>query len=267
MSAHQPRKRFGQHFLIDQHIVEQIIQLINPQPGQHLIEIGPGRGVLTRELLKYDIELTAIEIDRDLIGSLNSEFGQQRGFRLLEADALSVDFKSLARPSGSHVVGNLPYNISTPILLHLFQRLDNISQMTFMLQKEFIARMCSEAGNRDFGRLSILTQTHCLAEEILEVPAAAFLPPPRVESAVVRLSPLANQLDEKLKHTLATVTQRAFSQRRKMLKRSLRDLCPEQTLLQLGINPLARPQEVEIDTYIRLAKALMAEKVNATREV
>ena len=251
---HKPRKRFGQHFLVDPFIIEQIIDLIDPRPNQHFIEIGPGEGVLTKELLARGAQLTAIEIDRDLVNGLQQSYGDLPNFGLISADALETNLTSIAGDHKVRVVGNLPYNISTPLLNHLFSQLDCVCEMTFMLQKEVVARMCGSPGTRDFGRLSIHTQTHCEVQEILHVPPSAFSPPPKVESAVVRLIPHPERLNVKHQEILGLISRQAFAQRRKMIKSSLREVCSEETLIAHNIAPNSRPDTVAVETFVALAK-------------
>jgi 16S rRNA (adenine1518-N6/adenine1519-N6)-dimethyltransferase len=251
---HKPRKRFGQHFLVDPFIIERIIDLIGPQAGQHFVEIGPGQGVLTKELLARGVQLTAIEIDRDLVDGLQQTYGDLANFRVISADALETKLASITGPQKVHVVGNLPYNISTPLLNHLFSQLDNVREMTFMLQKEVVARMCAGPGTGDFGRLSIHTQTHCEVEEILHVPPSAFSPPPKVDSAIVRLVPRQDRLPPKQQEILSHISRHAFAQRRKMIKTSLREVCSQEVLLAHNIDPSARPDTLSVETFVALAK-------------
>lgn len=254
---HQPRKRFGQHFLADALIIERMIDMIDPTKDKHFVEIGPGQGVLTAQLLARGARVTAIEIDRDLVALLDKNYGSDPKFSVVCADALKTDLASLLGEQKAYVVGNLPYNISTPLLNHLFSQIGHVIEMNFMLQKEVVARMCATHGGSDFGRLSIHTQIHCQATKTLHVPPEAFSPPPKVDSAVVRLTPHLHQLTSKHRSVLGQLTQRAFSQRRKMIKTSLRDTCSEEELKSHDIEPNSRPDTVAISTYVALAKYIL----------
>lgn len=254
--AHQPRKRFGQHFLVDQFIIERLIDLISPSEGKHFIEIGPGQGVLTQQLLARGARVSAIEIDRDLVALLEKKYGNNPKFSVLSADVMKTDITSLVENEKVCVVGNLPYNISTPLLNHLFLQLDSVVEMNFMLQKEVVARMCALPGSGDYGRLSVHTQTHCRTAEILHVPPTAFSPPPKVDSAVVNLIPHEHQLSKPHRLALANLTQHAFAQRRKMIKSSLSKVCSQEDLMKHGIDPTSRPDLVSVDTFVSLAKHL-----------
>jgi 16S rRNA (adenine1518-N6/adenine1519-N6)-dimethyltransferase len=218
MTSHIPRKRFGQHFLTDRFVIEAIVDLIAPQPGETLVEIGPGLGAMTLPLLARHQPLTVIELDRDLAARLRA-----RGdIEVIESDVLKVDFNALAEAKGAklRVVGNLPYNISTPILFHLLGAVDRVVDQHFMLQKEVVDRMAASPGSKDYGRLSVMLQWRYDIESVLDVPPESFDPPPRVDSAIVRMQPLAPPpgLDPVLLGSLVTS---AFSQRRKLLRHSL----------------------------------------------
>ena len=215
---HIPRKRFGQHFLADGSVIEAIVRAIDPRPGQPLVEIGPGLGALTRPLLARCEALTVIELDRDLAARLR----KQPGLSVIESDVLKVDFAELARALGSRlrVVGNLPYNISTPILFHLLGAVEHVQDQHFMLQKEVVDRMAAAPGSKDYGRLSVMLQWRYEIEPVLEVPPEAFDPPPRVDSAVVRMQPWP-AIDPMDRDLLEELVACAFSQRRKLLRHSL----------------------------------------------
>ncbi len=216
--SHIARKRFGQHFLVDGAVIDGIVAAIRPQPGQALVEIGPGLGALTQPLLERASQLTVIELDRDLAARL------RRDSRLdvVEADVLRVDFTALSQRLGAplRVVGNLPYNISTPILFHLLDAVSVIVDQHFMLQKEVVERMAATPGHKDFGRLSVMLQWRYDIESVIDVPPESFDPPPRVDSAVVRMQPLPQvpDVDPALLSALVTA---AFSQRRKLLRHPL----------------------------------------------
>jgi len=213
--SHIPRKRFGQHFLSDAAMVEAIVDTIDPQPGQALIEIGPGLGAMTDPLVARAGKLTVIELDRDLAARLR----RRPELEVIESDVLKVDFAALAatRAQPLRVVGNLPYNISTPILFHLLDVVDHVVDQHFMLQKEVVDRMAAAPGSKDFGRLSVMLQWRYRVESVLDVPPECFDPPPRVDSAIVRMTPLPapEGVDAALLGELVTT---AFSQRRKVLR-------------------------------------------------
>lgn len=251
---HTPRKRFGQHFLHDPYVLSRIIASIAPQPGDALVEIGPGDGALTRPLLDCVPQLTAIEIDRDLAAALAAQFPSER-LNLIVADALDFDFGVL--PSSLRVVGNLPYNVSTPLLFHLAGFVGRIRDMHFMLQLEVVDRMAASHSTPAYGRLSVMLQRRFLVQRLFRVPPGAFRPPPKVESAIVRLTPLPSAqivtVDEKL---FALVVTRAFSARRKTLRNALSPLIDAASLSALGIDPGLRPENVSPLDYIRIAIAI-----------
>lgn len=249
--AHTPRKRFGQHFLHDPYVLSRIVASIAPQAGDTLVEIGAGEGALTRPLLECVPQLTAIEIDRDLAAALAAEFPPER-LNLIVADALDFDFDAL--PSGLRVVGNLPYNVSTPLLFHLAEFAGRIRDMHFMLQLEVVDRMAARHSTPAYGRLSVMLQRRFVVQRLFRVPPGAFRPPPKVESAIVRLTPRlpgdVAVVDEKL---FATVVTRAFGARRKTLRNALASLIDAAGLATLGIDPGLRPENVSPADYIRIA--------------
>jgi 16S rRNA (adenine1518-N6/adenine1519-N6)-dimethyltransferase len=254
MAQHIPRKRFGQHFLVDQALIEAIVREVAPRPGEALVEIGPGLGALTQPLLERCGALTVIELDRDLA----ARWRQRQGVTVVESDVLKVDLGDLADSAGQQLrlVGNLPYNISTPILFHLLPIAGRVRDQHFMLQKEVVDRMAAAPGGKDFGRLSVMLQWRYDIESVLEVPPEAFDPPPRVDSAVVRMLPLAQPpaLDEALLSELVTV---AFSQRRKLLRHSLGRWL-EQRRAAVDFDLHRRAEEVPVAEYVALAQALPA---------
>jgi 16S rRNA (adenine1518-N6/adenine1519-N6)-dimethyltransferase len=249
-SGHQARKRFGQHFLTDDGVIDRIVGAIAPQPGQALIEIGPGLGALTGPLLERCGALTVIELDRDLAARLR----RQARLTVIEADVLTVDFGDLADRAGAklRVVGNLPYNISTPILFHLLGYAPQVLDQHFMLQKEVVARMAAAPGGKDYGRLSVMLQWRYRIESVLDVPPTAFDPPPRVDSAVVRMEPLPLDptIDAQRLGALVTV---AFSQRRKLLRHTLGRWI-EQQGLGGDFDLQRRAEEVPVAEYLALAR-------------
>ena len=249
---HIARKRFGQHVLIDRSVIDAIVDLIDPRPGQALVEIGPGLGAMTDPLVSRCGALTVIELDRDLAQRLR----QRSALNVIEADVLAVDFGALAGVSGQRlrVVGNLPYNISTPILFHLLGAAEQVVDQHFMLQREVVARMAAAPGSKDYGRLSVMLQWRYDIESVLDVSAQAFEPPPRVESAVVRMLPLPvlPAVDTGL---LAELVRVAFSQRRKLLRHTLgRWLEERQFSGQFSLQ--RRAEEVPVDEYLALAETL-----------
>jgi 16S rRNA (adenine1518-N6/adenine1519-N6)-dimethyltransferase len=249
---HQPRKRFGQHFLTDTGVLDSIVAAIDPKPGQALIEIGPGLGALTLPLLERCERLTVIELDRDLAARLR----KNAALDVIEADVLTVDFQAIAgqRETKLRVVGNLPYNISTPILFHLLDAAAQIENQHFMLQREVVQRMAAGPGTKDYGRLSVMLQWRYHIESVLDVPPDAFEPPPRVDSAVVRMLPWPQPAAVD-RATLEALVASAFSQRRKLLRHSLgrwleeRDFGGEFDLQRRG-------EEVPVAEYVALAQAL-----------
>ncbi len=253
---HKARKRFGQNFLHDAHVIDRIIKSIAPKPEHHLIEIGPGRGALTEPLLEaLDGNLDVVELDRDLIPILRAQFFKYDGLNIHEADALQFDFKQLAtddRPL--RLVGNLPYNISTPLMFHLLEYSDIIQDMHFMLQKEVVQRLCAGPGDSAYGRLGIMMQYRCETRYMFTVPPGAFNPPPKVESAIVRLTPRkelpfkANNFD-----TFAKVVKASFAQRRKTLKNNLKGLVDDDGFEQLGIKPSVRAETLSLEIFVKIA--------------
>ncbi|MFM8796901.1 MAG: 16S rRNA (adenine(1518)-N(6)/adenine(1519)-N(6))-dimethyltransferase RsmA [Betaproteobacteria bacterium] len=252
--GHIARKRFGQHFLTDEGVIGDIVQAIAPQPGQALVEIGPGLGALTAPLLHRCKALTVIELDRDLAARLR----KREGLTVLEGDVLSVDFAALADAAGQplRVVGNLPYNISTPILFALLPFAHRIADQHFMLQKEVVDRMAAREKTADYGRLSVMLQWRFTVEPLLEVPPEAFDPPPRVDSTVVRLVPRADvpALDVRLFEVLVQVS---FSQRRKLLRHTLGQWLQAQGYTA-PFDQQRRAEEVPVAEYVQLARAVEA---------
>jgi len=248
---HIARKRFGQHFLTDSAIIHRIVGVIDPRPGDALVEIGPGLGAMTDPLVASSGRLTVIELDRDLAARLR----RRPELEVVEADVLTVDFAALAQQAGRplRVVGNLPYNISTPILFHLLGAVDHVADQHFMLQKEVVQRMAAGPGGKDYGRLSVMLQWRYDIESVLDVPPDAFEPPPRVDSAVVRMLPLpdAPAVDPALLGEIVAV---AFSQRRKLLRHTLGRWL-EQRGAVVGFDVQRRAEEVPVSEYLQLAQA------------
>ena len=248
--THIPRKRFGQHFLVDDGVIDAMVRAIAPRPGEALVEIGPGLGAITQPLLERAGALTVVELDRDLAARLRG----RAGITVVEADVLTVDFAALAQAAGRplRIVGNLPYNISTPILFHLLGASAHVQDQHFMLQKEVVDRMAAAPGSKDYGRLSVMLQWRYRIENVLDVPPEAFDPPPRVDSAVVRMEPLAadDGIDAVVLGELVAV---AFSQRRKILRHTLGRWI-EQHRPGTAFDVQRRAEEVPVAEYLALAR-------------
>ncbi len=251
---HKPRKRFGQNFLHDEHVIHQIVAAIAPQPQQTLVEIGPGQGAITRLLIDACRELHLVEIDRDLVARLHSIFAQYDNLHIHNVDALRIDFCTLSSTQSLRLVGNLPYNISTPLLFHVMENIECIEDMHFMLQREVVERMAAMPGNKDYGRLSIMIQYYCQVEPILEVGPESFTPPPKVDSSVVRLTP------HKIKpvkvddfFSFSKLVAQAFTMRRKTLRNALKNLLSAEQIASCDVDPGDRPDVIDINAYARLA--------------
>jgi 16S rRNA (adenine1518-N6/adenine1519-N6)-dimethyltransferase len=256
VNASRARKRFGQNFLTDPVVVGRIIELIGPGPDDHIVEIGPGRRALSDPLAARAGTLTLIEIDRDLGSSLCAHFGPQARVNVLVGDALSVDFTALATDRPLRVVGNLPYNISTPLILHLLQHARAITDMTFMLQKEVVDRLAAPAGTRDYGRLSVMVQSVCAVEACFEVAPEAFDPAPRVTSRLVRITPQTDPMPMGERAALEQCVRIAFGQRRKTLRNTLGKSYPADMLAECGIDVAERPADIAVNNYLQLARAI-----------
>jgi len=255
MSSHRPRKRFGQHFLMDPGVIGAIVNAVAPRDDDVIVEIGPGQGAITRSLAARTSALHAIELDRDLAASLRREFGASSNITIHEADALKFDFGALGE--SMRIVGNLPYNISTPLLFHLINYREHIVDMHFMLQKEVVDRMAAAPGSKTYGRLSIMLGCHFQIDALFDVDRLAFDPAPDVTSAVVRLAPLpAGTFVIENEDRFAKLVAQAFSQRRKTIRNSLRKLVDEATLESVGIDPGLRAEAISITDYVRLANTL-----------
>jgi 16S rRNA (adenine1518-N6/adenine1519-N6)-dimethyltransferase len=255
---HRPRKRFGQNFLHDQNVIRGIVAAIAPKEGERLVEIGPGLGALTAPLMEALGRLDVVELDRDLIPHLEQQLGAGGGLTIHNTDALKFDFCSLAdSETALRIAGNLPYNISTPLIFHLIDQAHCIRDMHFMLQKEVVDRLAANPGGGDYGRLSIMVQYHCRVEKLFTVPPGAFNPPPKVDSAIVRLTPYREKpitvIDEK---ALSRLVAQAFAQRRKTLRNNLKSLLDTATIEALGIDPGRRPETLSLAEFAQLADAL-----------
>jgi 16S rRNA (adenine1518-N6/adenine1519-N6)-dimethyltransferase len=256
--SHKAKKRFGQNFLHDQNIIRGIVAAIHPQPGDRLVEIGPGLGALTAPLLEAAGRLDVVELDRDLIPHLEERFADNGNLHIHHTDALKFDFCSLAEESEQlRVAGNLPYNISTPLIFHLIEQAHCIRDMHFMLQKEVVERLAAAPGGKDYGRLSIMVQYHCRVEKLFNVPPGAFTPSPKVDSAIVRLTPYKEKPvtvhDEK---TLSRLVAQAFNQRRKTLRNNLKPLLDSAAIEAMDIDPGRRPETITLEEFARLADRL-----------
>ncbi len=258
--THQARKRFGQNFLKDAGVIQGIVAAIDPKPGQHIVEIGPGQGALTLPLLKRHGSLIAIELDRDLIPLLQHACAPVGPIELMQADVLNVDFRALAAAKGGklRVAGNLPYNISTPLLFHLISQIDVVSDMHFMLQKEVVDRMASPPGGRVYGRLSVMLQAQCEIAHLFDVAPTSFIPAPKVWSAIVRLTPLEVQPDAKLLNALDKVVRAAFSARRKTLSNALKGTLELAQIHAAGVDPGARAETLSQAQFQALAREFLA---------
>ena len=252
---HRPRKRFGQHFLHDLGVIRRIVSAIQPLRGEHIVEIGPGLGALTLPLLQATGELDVIELDRDLIPKLTDYCAGHGVLRIHNADALRFDFAQIASDDRKlRIVGNLPYNISTPLLFHLLDQADCIRDMYFMLQKEVVERMVSPPGGSDYGRLSVMLQYRCAMEKLFNVGPGAFTPAPKIESAVVRLTPYTTppvMIEDEIR--FAALVKQAFSQRRKTLRNTLRGAVTEQQMRAAGIDANRRAETLSLEEYAALS--------------
>jgi len=250
---HQARKRFGQHFLHDQYILTQLVNALRLKPEDNLVEIGPGKGALTHHLLAHLPSFHVIEIDRDLIPILQNITEPHR-LTIHNVDALKFDFTPLAssdRPL--RVVGNLPYNISTPLLFHLFQYVSIIQDMHFMLQKEVVDRMVAEPNNKRYGRLSVMSQYHCNITKLFDVNPEAFDPPPKVDSAILRLTPHSTSFTVNSYADFSKIVAQCFNQRRKTIRNSLKSFLDATQIEQLGIDPQVRAENLSLEQFIALA--------------
>ena len=255
---HIPRKRFGQNFLTDDVVLHDIISSIAPAADDAMVEIGPGLAAMTARLLEQLRHLHVVELDRDLVERLKKRFSAER-LTVHSADALKFDFASIPVPEGRklRVVGNLPFNISSPLLFHLAEIAPQVQDQHFMLQKEVVERMVAEPGGKAYGRLSVMLQWRYHMELLFVVPPTAFDPPPQVDSAIVRMIPLAQPMacEQAL---LEQVVTKAFSQRRKVIRNCVAGLFTEDELRQAGVDPQARPEAVPVEQFVALAKLLAA---------
>jgi 16S rRNA (adenine1518-N6/adenine1519-N6)-dimethyltransferase len=263
--VHAPRKRFGQNFLRDSRVISQIIHAISPQKGEHVIEIGPGRGAITVPLLACGIDLDVIELDRDLIANLRQlAVPDHASLQVHNADALAFDICALARGGRKlRIAGNLPYNISTPLLFRLIEQRACIHDMHLMLQQEVVDRMAARAGGRDYGRLSIMVQHHCRVQPLFTIGPGAFYPQPKVDSCFVRLTPhVKPEIMVTNEDVFALMVKTAFTHRRKTLRNALRGLASEEMLAAADIDPGLRPEQLELAEYARLSEQIALAREN-----
>ncbi|MDP1634284.1 MAG: 16S rRNA (adenine(1518)-N(6)/adenine(1519)-N(6))-dimethyltransferase RsmA [Gallionellaceae bacterium] len=257
---HKAKKRFGQNFLVDERIIGDIIAAIRPEPGDNMVEIGPGLGALTRPLLKKLDHLHVVEIDRDIIARLAHDYPQDDAGRKLvihAGDALEFDFASL--PAPLRIVGNLPYNISSPLLFHFAVYAGRITDMHFMLQNEVVERMVAAPSTPAYGRLSVMLQYRFFMEKLLDVPPQSFRPAPKVDSAIVRMIPLpAGQIQVQNEALFARIVSAAFGQRRKTLRNTLRGHLDEEDYMRLGINAQLRAENLSVAEFAKVSNYLAA---------
>ncbi len=253
MTFHSPRKRFGQNFLQDDQIIQQIINVIYPNPNQHIVEIGPGKGALTKYLLKYNCQLDIVELDNDLVKMLAKKFNSFNQLQIHNSDILKFDFRQL-KSIPLRIIGNLPYNISTQLLFYLLDYVDLIQDMTFMLQKEVVERLIAIPATSDYGRLSVILQYHYQIYKLFDVAPDAFWPPPKVQSSIVQLiphlTPPVKILNQQYFNQIVTA---AFSKRRKTLRNNLKDILDVKIIQNSGIDPQVRGETLTLEEFARLA--------------
>ncbi|HET7125871.1 MAG TPA: 16S rRNA (adenine(1518)-N(6)/adenine(1519)-N(6))-dimethyltransferase RsmA [Lysobacter sp.] len=258
----EAKKHLGQNFLHERGVIERIVQAIDPRPGEGIVEIGPGQGALTFPLLDRHGALTAIEFDRDLHAPLQAAAREHGELRLIEGDVLGVDFSALAAELGVEkirLVGNLPYNLSSPILFHALDHAIAIRDMHFMLQKEVVERMAAPPGSKVYGRLSVMLQAYCAVTPLFTVPPGAFRPAPKVDSAVVRLVPhSADSIDIRDRERFASIVRAAFGQRRKTLRNALSGVLEAEAIAAAGLDPGARAEQLSVADFVRLADSAAA---------
>ncbi len=259
MSKHQAKKRFGQHFLHDSNVIERILCALDPQPDETIVEIGPGLGALTLPLIARVPKLTVVELDRDVIPHLKAACGSDaHKLTIVEADALTVDYRALA-PTGSklRLVGNLPYNISTPLLFHLLEQADGVQDMHFMLQKEVVDRMCAAPDDNHYGRLTVALAARAECHQLFRVGPESFDPPPKVESAIVRITPRRARFAMPDLAAFDRLLAIAFSQRRKTLGNALKTILDVDAIRAAGVDPTARAETLPPEAFGRLTEAYL----------
>jgi len=255
---HKARKRFGQNFLNDFSVIENILGSLQLKDNEHFVEIGPGKGALTEPLIASGVQLDIIEIDRDLIAFLKQKYHKQENLRIFSSDALKFDYESLRVDKEKiRIIGNLPYNISTPLLFHLFKNTSFIEDMHFMLQKELVNRICANPGTKKYGRLTVMSQYYCSAESLFDVPPESFDPAPKVDSAVIKFIP--HETPPVKVNSIAVlnkVVTQAFSQRRKTLRNSLKSLIAESEIEALSIDPTLRAESISLEGFAKLSNLM-----------
>ncbi len=256
---HKARKRFGQNFLHDHNVIYNILANIQAKPNEHWVEIGPGLGAITEPLLEKKVILDVVELDRDLVRFLGDKFKEEKNFTIHSSDALKFDFSALAdKDEKLHIIGNLPYNISTPLLFQLLASTECIEDMHFMLQKEVVDRMCAEPGSKKYGRLSVMIQYYCETELVFDVPPESFDPIPKVMSSIVRLTPhLTPPVEIENIEKLNRIVTTAFSQRRKTIRNSLKKLFTEEQIVSLQIDPTLRAESISLAEFALLSQLLI----------
>jgi 16S rRNA (adenine1518-N6/adenine1519-N6)-dimethyltransferase len=256
--GHTARKRFGQNFLHDEYIIQQIVSAIRPEKGQNMVEIGPGLGALTEPVCELLDNLTVVELDRDLAARLSTHPFLSSKLKIIQEDALKFDFEQLAESTNPlRIFGNLPYNISTPLMFHLFDYASVVHDMHFMLQREVVNRLAASPGGKDYGRLSVMAQYYCQVIPVLEVPPSAFKPAPKVDSAIVRLLPYKEKpIKVNNVEQLQTVCKLAFNQRRKTIRNSLQAIISDEQLATAGVSPDLRAENLSLKDYAALANTL-----------
>ena len=259
---HRARKRFGQHFLADQMVLSAIANAIAPQKDQHLVEIGPGQAALTEYIIDYAGRLDLIELDRDLIASLQAKFAKYEYCHIHQGDALKFDLAQLnTTPNALRIIGNLPYNISTPLIFHFLESIELIKDMTFLLQKEVVLRLTAEVGSSHYSRLSVMTQYYCQNQMLLEVGPEAFKPPPKVDSALVHMQPYAEPpCIASDVNVLRRVVTEAFNHRRKTIHNALKKMVGLDVLESLDLDLSLRPQDISVKNYVQISNAILLSK-------
>ena len=257
MNTIRPRKRFGQHFLVDENVLDKIISAISPKEKENILEVGPGTGALTTRLLSYVNHITAVELDRDLAVVLNQKFNPNQ-LTLIQQDILKLDIESVYNQlncdKGLRIIGNLPYNISTPLIFHLLKSTRFIHDMVFMLQKEVAQRIAASPGNKNYGRLTVMTAIDLNCKILFNVPATAFNPPPKVESTVLQLTPCQPE-EIKDRDRFSTIVKQAFSQRRKVLRNALQNIVSSDQFKLAEVDPSLRAENISVKQFVRLANA------------
>lgn len=260
--THRARKRFGQNFLSDVGIIQKIHSAIGARAEDHIVEIGPGQGALTDALVKSAGRIDLIELDRDLAAPLTERYQNLPHCRVHQQDALNTDFSELADGAPLRVVGNLPYNISTPLIFHLLKYRSHIRDMHFMLQREVVERLAASPGGGQWGRLGIMTQLFCEVDGLFDVPPEAFNPRPKVMSAVVRLRIRADvELDQQTHSDLDSLVRAAFGQRRKTLRNGLKQYMSSDEIEQAGVDPSQRPEQLSLDAFLQLAQRYREQQI------